>query len=158
VKPDNGWDEAAGRDYDFLQRLGDGVPNKAFFLATLLLPILVGYLGYFIPALDGIYFIWQFAAIPYFISAGVLVLLICFARTRSQLAVISLCAPVLMSAFEWAFLVAIDPPELRSFHRVLQLASVVPMAVAVAFVFVALSWAAFAALRKFGWVASEPRN
>lgn len=74
--------------------------NKTFFLATLLLPVLVGYLGYFLPALDGVFLLWQFAAIPYSITAGVLVILICFARTLSQLAVISLCAPVLMSAFE----------------------------------------------------------
>ncbi len=132
--------------------------NKVFFLATLLIPILVGYLGYFLPALDGVFFLWQFAVIPYFITAGVLAMLICFARTRSQLAVISLCAPVLMSALEWAFLVAIDPPELRSFHRVLQLASVVPMTIAVAFLFVALSWTAFAVSRKLGWVAGAPTN
>jgi len=129
------------------------VPNKVFFLVTLLLPILSGYLGYFVPALDGIYFIWQFAAIPYFITAGVLAaLLICCTRTLAQIAVISLCAPVLMSAFELAFLVAIDPPELRGFGRVLQLSSVVPMTIGVAFVFVALSWAAYAAARKLGWV------
>ena len=132
--------------------------NKVFFLATLLFPILIGYLGYFLPAFDGVFFLWQFAAIPYFITAGVLALLICLARTLSQLAVISLCAPVLMSVFEWAFLVAIDPAELRSFHRVLQLASVIPMTVAVGFVFVALSWAAFAASRKLGWVPAAPPN
>lgn len=126
--------------------------NKAFFLATLLLPILVGYLGYFLPALDGVYFLWEFAAIPYFITAGLLALLIYYARTLSQIKVISVCAPVLMSACELAFLVAIDPPELRSFHRVLQLSSVVPMTIGVAFVFVALSWAAFAVIRKLGWL------
>ena len=38
--------------------------NEAFFLATLLLPILVGHLGYFVTALDGVYFLWEFAAIP----------------------------------------------------------------------------------------------
>lgn len=132
--------------------------NKAFFLTALLLPILVGYLGLFLPALDGVFFLWQVAAIPYFITAGVLALLICFSRTLLQLAVTSLCAPVLMSLCEWAFLVAIDPPELRSFHRILQLSSVVPMTIAVAFVFVALSWAAFAGLRKLGWLAPAPPN
>lgn len=127
------------------------MPNKVFFLATLLLPILVGYLGYFVPALDGICFLWQFAAVPYFLTAGVLAVLIYFTRTLSQLAAVSLCAPVLMSVFEWAFLAAIDP-EQRSFHRVLQLASVVPMTIWVALVFVALSWAAFAVTRQLGWV------
>lgn len=50
------------------------MPNRVFFLATLLLPVLVGYLGYFVPALDRIYFIRQFAAITSFITAGVLAL------------------------------------------------------------------------------------
>lgn len=58
---------------------------------------------------------------PYFITAGLLALLICYARSLSQIKVISVCAPVLMSACELAiaFFVAIDPPELRSFHRIL---------------------------------------
>jgi hypothetical protein len=137
---------------------GEGVSNKAFFLAALLLPILVGYLGYFVPALDGVFFLWQFAAIPYFITAGVLALLILYARNLSQIKVISLCAPVLMSVFELAFLVAIDPPELRSFDRILQLSSVVPMTVGVAFVFVALSWVTFLVSRRLGWVTdTSPR-
>jgi hypothetical protein len=137
---------------------GDGVSNKAFFLATLLLPILVGYLGYFVPALDGVFFLWQFAAIPYCITAGVLTLLTLCARNLSQIKVISLCALVLMSAFELALLVGIDPPELRSFDRVLQLSSVVPMTIGVALVFVALSWAAFVVSRKLGWVTgTSPR-
>lgn len=132
--------------------------NKAFFLATLLLPILVGYLGYFVPALDRVFFLWQFATIPYFITAALLVLLILCARNLSQIKVISLCAPVLMGVFELAFLVAIDPPELRSFDRVLQLSSVVPMTIGVAFVFVALSWAAFWVTRKLGWLTgTSPR-
>ena len=59
--------------------------NKVFFLGTLLLPVLVGYLGYFLPEpLDGVFFLWQFAATPYFITAGVLAILIFFLQVLSQ--------------------------------------------------------------------------
>jgi len=94
----------------------------------------------------------------YFVSAGVLAVLIFCARTLSHMATISFCAPLLMSAAELAFLVTIDPPQLRSFARILQLALVVPMTIAVASVFVALSWAAFWVARKLDWVASAPPN
>ena len=84
--------------------------------------------------------------------------LILRARTLSQMATISFCAPLLMSAAGLAFSAAIDSPELRSFARVLQLASIVSMAIAVASALVALSWAAFWIARKLDWVASAPPN
>lgn len=62
-------------------------------LSTLLLPIAIGYLGYFVPPLDGVCFLWQFAVIPYLVSAGVLAVLIFRARTLSHMATISFCAP-----------------------------------------------------------------
>jgi hypothetical protein len=66
-------------------------------------------------------------------------------------------APVLMSFLELVFMIIIDPPELRSLSRVLQLfGSVVPLTAIVSFVFVSLSWGFFAVVRKLRWVKVLP--
>ncbi len=135
---------------------------RAFFLAALFLPIGVGYLGKFVPMFDGIYFLWQFAAIPYIISALVLAVLLMCVRSLRHIAVLSMCAPLLMSVAELVFLGAIDPPELHGVGRTLQLlASTMPMALIVGYVFVGITWGLFALARKIGLVAfrsSTPRG
>lgn len=80
------------------------------------------------------------------------------AHTLSQLAAMSICAPLLMSSFELVFLVAIDQPGLCSFGRVLRLASIIPMTIVVASVSVTTSWVLFAVASHPCWVAGPPVN
>jgi hypothetical protein len=47
---------------------------------------------------------------------------------------------------------------LRSFARIVQLSTVVPMIIAVASVFIVLTWGIFGIGRKLGWVAAPPPN
>ncbi len=130
---------------------------RAFFFAALLLPIGVGYLGKFVPALDAIYFLWQFAAIPYIVSAIVLAVLLARAQSLSQMTVLTMCAPLLMCVAEWIFFVAIDPPELRGIGRTLQLfLSTTPITLTVAYVFVGITWSLFALCRRIGFITSPP--
>jgi hypothetical protein len=132
------------------------VTTRTFFLALLLLPVAVAYASWHTP-LDGIYFIWQFAKIPYLATVVLLAVFIWRARTYSRMLLLTFLAPALMSFFELVFMVIIDPPELRSMSRVFQLfGSVVPMTVIVSFVCVALSWALFAVARKLRWVTALP--
>jgi hypothetical protein len=129
---------------------------RTYFLAFLLLPIAVAYISSISP-LDGIYFIWQFAKIPYIATVVVLALFIWWAKTHSRMLLLTFLAPVLMSFLELVFMIIIDPPELRSLSRVLQLfGSVVPLTAIVSFVFVSLSWGFFAVVRKLRWVKVLP--
>jgi hypothetical protein len=129
---------------------------RTYFLAFLLLPVAVAYASRNSP-LDGIYFIWQFAQVPYLATVVLLAVFIWRAKTHSQILLLTFLAPVLMSFLELVFMVIIDPPELRSMSRVFQLfGSVVPMTVIVSFIFVALSWAFFAVARKLRWVKALP--
>jgi hypothetical protein len=130
---------------------------RTCFLAFLLLPIAVAYISRFIPPLDGIYFLWQFAKIPYVATAVLLALFIWRAKTFSRMLMLSILAPFLMSALEAIFVVAIDPPELRSIARVLQIiGSVVPLTIIVSFVFIALAWSFLALARQLRWVTFLP--
>jgi hypothetical protein len=129
---------------------------RSYFLAFLLVPIAVAYISRVFPPLDGMYFLWQFANIPYVVTVALLALPIWRARTFSRVLLLSMFAPLLMRALELIYLIAIDPPELRSMARVLQLCSVVPLTIAISFVFVALSWGLFALARKFRWVTALP--
>jgi hypothetical protein len=129
---------------------------RSYFLAFLLVPIAVAYICKVFPPLDRIYFLWQFANIPYVATVALLALPVWRARTFSRVLMLSMLAPLLMSALELIFMIAIDPPELRSMTRVLQLCSVVPLTIAVSSVFVALSWGVFALARKFRWVTALP--
>lgn len=129
---------------------------RTYFLAFLLLPVALAYASRHSP-LDGIYFIWQFAKIPYLATVILLVVFIWRAKTYSQMLLLTFLAPALMSFFELVFMVVIDPPELRSMSRVFQLfGSVVPMTAIVSFACVALSWAFFAVARKLRWVTALP--
>lgn len=130
---------------------------RNYFLAFLLLPIAVAYISNFIPRLDGIYFLWQFAKFPYVGTVVLLALPIWHAKTFSRILLLSILAPFLMSALELILIIAIDPPELRSMARVIQLwVAVVPLTIAVSFMFVALSWGFFALARKLRWVKALP--
>ncbi len=129
---------------------------RTYFLAFLLLPIAVAYASMNSP-LDGIYFIWQFAKIPYLATVVLLAVFIWRAKTYSRILMLTFLAPVLMSFLELIFMVIVDPPELRSMSRVFQLfGSVVPITIIVSFVFVALSWAFFSVARKLHWIKALP--
>ena len=126
---------------------------RAFFVAALLLPIVVGYLGYFVPPLEGFYFLWQFVAVPYVISAVLLAALIARSRSLKRIVMLSMCAPFLMSVATLLFFVVIDPPELRGLARVFQLfMSTAPIALIVSYIFVGIVWAFFALARRIGLV------
>jgi hypothetical protein len=90
---------------------------RTYFLVFLLLPIAVAYASRNSP-LDGIYFIWQFAKIPYLATVVLLAVFIWRAKTYSQILLLTFLAPVLMSFLELVFMVIIDPPELRSMSSV----------------------------------------
>jgi|HubBroStandDraft_1064217.scaffolds.fasta_scaffold163506_1 hypothetical protein len=130
---------------------------RTYFLAFLLLPIAVAYISRVIPPLDGIYFLWQFSKVPYVATVVLLASFIWRAKTSSQVILLSIFAPLLMSVLELIFIIAIDPPELRSMARVFQLfGSVVPLTFIVSSVFVGLSWGFFALARKLHWVKVLP--
>jgi hypothetical protein len=129
---------------------------KAYFLLALLVPIGIAYVFYVASPLSGIYFLGQFAAIPYVVTVAVLALAIWRARTLGRIVLLSVLAPLLMGALEWVFSVAIDPPELRSLDRVFQLSSVAPMTIAVSFLFVAIAWGFLLLGRRLGWVKAFP--
>jgi len=129
---------------------------RTFFLAFLLLPIAVAYISYVISPLNGMYFLWQFAQVPYIATVALLALFIWRAKTFSRILLLSILAPLFMSAMEWIFMIAIDPRELRSMARVFQLLSVVPLTITVSSVFVALSWGFFSLAQKLRWVKALP--
>ena len=129
---------------------------RAFFLASLLLPIAVAYTSYVISPLNGMYFLWQFAQIPYVATVALLALFFWRAKTVSRILILSIIAPLLMGALEWIYMIAIDPPELRTMARVFQLFDVVPMTIAVSSIFVALSRSFFSLSKKLGWVQILP--
>jgi hypothetical protein len=133
------------------------VSMRTFFLAFLLVPIGLAYISYVISPLNGMYFLWQFAQIPYAATAALLALFIWRTKTFARILMLSILAPFLMSALESAFMIAVDPPELRSMARVLQLCfSVAPLTIIVSFVFVALSWGFFSIAQKLRWVNALP--
>jgi hypothetical protein len=127
------------------------------FLALLVLPIAVAYIAHAIDPLSGIYFLWQFAQVPYVATAVLLGIFIWLAKTSSRIFLLSIFAPLLMGVMETIFMIVIDPPELRSIARAFQLCvSIAPLTVIVSFLFVALSWGLFAVARKLRWVAALP--
>jgi hypothetical protein len=134
------------------------ISDKSFFTITLILPIVVGCLGWIFPAMDGVTFIWHYAAVPYVACAGCLALLIRRTTNRSQVAALTICAPLLMCAFMWVYFVVIDPPELRSFARIWQLASVVPIVATVGYAFVGFAWVGHVVARRAGWVEQRSKD
>jgi hypothetical protein len=106
--------------------------------------------------LEPVSFMMSFAAAPYALSAAALTLLIRRARSTKQLVLISLIAPLIMWVLQGAFLAAIDPPELRSASRLVQLfgpeliAVVIPWAAA----FVLLAWLGYALGRRLQLIRS----
>jgi hypothetical protein len=57
-----------------------------------------------------------------------------------------------------AFLFVIDPPELRSYGRLLQLWSVIPLTVFVSYGYIALCWILFAVVIRLGLINGGPPN
>ena len=94
----------------------------------------------------------MFVAIPYLICACILVPLIRAADTSRKLLSLSLAAPWLMGMVMLIFVAVIDPPELRSAHRLIQLADVIPTSAIVGYCYVALAWLAFFAAQKLSLI------
>ena len=113
---------------------------RTFFACSLALPIAVGLLGFAVPMLEGLTWIMTFAALPYLVCAFVLAVLVRFASTDRQLFLLSIAAPWFMGLIMLSFLAAIDPPELRSASRLVELAHVIPLAALVGYCYVGVVW------------------
>ena len=108
--------------------------------------------------MEAVTFVMTFAAIPYIVSACILVVLIRRSHTLKQLIWISMAAPILMGILMVTFFAAIDPPELRGVSRLMQLSSVFPISAIVGYCYVALAWIGFAIGVKWGLVGGEAPN
>jgi len=132
--------------------------SRKFFILSLLLPLIIAGLGYAIPGLDGLAFLFAVAAVPYLATALCLGVLIAKARTLRRLLVLSLVAPFLFGALLAAFVMTVGSvPEIQ-----LALGEHASQALGVAFVggayavpCVATAWLLWAAGRRMNWVANE---
>ena len=124
------------------------ITSRTFFSCSLALPVVVGALGLAVPALEGVTFVMTFAVIPYLVCASILALPIRLVSTERRLLLLSLAAPWLMSLLLVLFLGAIDPPELRSAGRIVDLAGVAPISILVSYGYVGLAWLCFSAAKR----------
>jgi len=129
--------------------------HRTYFMWALLLPIAVGLRGFILSRLEAVTFLMAFAAIPYVVCAIILVVLVRRSHSLRQLMWISIAAPLLMGICMCVFFVAIDPPELRSISRLLQLTSVIPLSGVIGYCYVAIAWVGFVLGIKLGMVTSE---
>lgn len=93
-----------------------------------------------------------YAAIPYAACAVLLAILLWRSHTQKQLIWLSISAPLFMGVCMYVFFVVIDPSELWSAKRLVQLLSIIPLSAVVAYCYVALAWIGFLAFKKFGLV------
>jgi hypothetical protein len=135
------------------------MPMRTYFLGFLLFPAALAGLSSVFSFTEGLVFVALFALIPYAVTVLVLAPFIWRAPTCTHLLPVAFAAPVLMSVFELAFLMAVDPPELRSLARLFQLfLETVPITLGVSFAFVGLVWGILCLARKLGWVRALPRR
>lgn len=124
---------------------------KTFFTLTLALPVVTFVVAWLIDAGGGVAFLMMAAAPAYIFCAVVLAGWFAFTRTRTQLVVATLLAPVVMAVALMVQFIVEDPKEVPlTVHRVLQLAAVAPYGLVVGGLYVGVAWALYALAERVG--------
>ena len=132
--------------------------SRLFFCLSLALPLVVAAVGYIVPSLEGLLFLFGFAVVPYVLVSVCLVILIVRASTLRRLFWVSLLAPPLFGVALAVFVMTVG--SVPAIH--LTVREMCSQALGVAFggslysiPYVLVAWGLWAVARRLKWVRNE---